>query len=270
MTLRALSPKHHSQALRASPGWPPRIGCVEHSTALSAKHPRAPGRPLRACPSARGFTLLELTVALILLAMMAAVMFGSLSFAGRSWDGGEAKAAQVSEMRQTEEFLRAQLASEFPLRARKMVDIPLLFAGQSDEIRYAAALPSRVAEGGIYYFRLAIMRDGDRSRLVQERVIPETDAAHEPEFRDAERSVLAEGIAELKIGYFGRDPGAAEVDAPTWRDRGEDKHRLPLLVRIDVKPEKGPPWPQLVVEPRQAPEAGCRAWDANRGRCVGV
>ena len=40
-----------------------------------------------------GFTLLELTVALVLLALLSGVLFGSLSFAGRSWDGGEAKAA---------------------------------------------------------------------------------------------------------------------------------------------------------------------------------
>lgn len=229
--------------------------------------PRAASRSTSDCA---GFTLLELTVALILLAMMSAVMFGSLSFAGRSWDGGETKAAQVNEMRQTEEFLRAQLASEFPLRGRKIVEFPLHFAGERDEMRYAAALPPRVAEGGIYYFRLAVVRDGDKSRLIQERVIPESDAKSEPEFRDADRSVLADGIAEIRIGYFGRDPGAAITDAPTWRDRWEDKHRLPLLIRIDVKPDKGSPWPQLVVEPRQAPEAGCRAWDANRGRCVGV
>jgi hypothetical protein len=29
------------------------------------------------------------------------MMFGSLNFAGRSWDGGEAKVAEVNEMRQT-------------------------------------------------------------------------------------------------------------------------------------------------------------------------
>ena len=126
------------------------------------------------------------------------------------------------------------------------------------------------SRAGIYYFRVAVVKDGDKSRLIQERVIPDPDATAEPEFRDAERSVLADGIAEIKFSYYGREPGAAETEAPTWRDHWEDKHRLPLLVRIDVKPEKGFPWPQLVVEPRQAPEAGCRAWDVNRGRCVGV
>ena len=251
-------------------GWPPRAAAAERSIASSAKCPRATGQALRASACARGFTLLELTIALVLLALMAAVMFGSLSFAGRSWDGGEAKAAQVNEMRQTQEFLRAQLASQFPLRARKAVEFPLQFAGERDEMRYAAALPSRVAEGGIYYFRLVVVREGDKSRLVQQRVIPEPDAAREPEFRDAERSVLADGITELRISYFGRDPGASDADAPTWRDRWEDKQRLPQLVRIEVKPEKGPAWPQLVVEPRHAPETSCRSWDANRSRCAGV
>lgn len=251
-------------------GWPPRRAGGTRTTELSAKHPRAPGQALRASTCARGFSLLELTIALVLLALMSAVMFGSLSFAGRSWDGGEAKAAQVSEMRQTQQFLRAQLGSQYPLRARKVVEFPLFFAGTADEIRYAAALPARVAEGGLYFFRLAVARDGDKSRLVQERVIADADAAGEIDFRDAARAVLAEGIGGIKIGYFGRDSGAAAADAPTWRDRWDDKQRLPLLVRIDVTPQKGPPWPQLIVEPMHAPEVGCKTWDQARSRCTGV
>jgi general secretion pathway protein J len=223
------------------------------------------------CPGAgAGFTLVELTVALVLLSLIAAITFGSLSFAGRSWDGGENKATQVNEMRQSEEFLRGQLASQFPLRAKKALEFPLRFSGARDEIRYAAALPSRVAEGGVYYFRLAVVRDGDKSRLVQERVIPDPASTDEPEFRDAGRSVLAEGISELRISYFGRDAGAADADAPTWRDKWDDKQRLPQLVRIEVIPAKGAPWPPLVVEPRHAPEVGCRAWDQGRQRCAGV
>jgi len=219
---------------------------------------------------AAGFTLLELTIALVLFALMAAMMFGSLSFAGRSWDGGEAKVTQVNEMRQTGEFLRAQLGAQFPLRAKKVAEFPLRFAGAHSEIRYAAALPSRVAEGGVYYFRLSVVREGDRSRLVQDRVIAEPGALDEPDFRDAGRSVLAEGIAEIRISYFGRDPGAADADAPTWRDTWDDKQRLPQLVRLEVIPQRGPAWPQLVVEPRHAPEAGCRSWDPARLRCAGV
>ena len=220
--------------------------------------------------AAAGFTLLELTIALTLLALMSAVMFGSLSLAGRTWDGGEAKVADVSSMRQTEEFLREQLSAQYPLRLRKVQEMPLTFAGERDEMRYAAALPARVIEGGIYYFRLAVRKDGAKSQLVLERTIPDVMALQEPEFRDAERSVLADGIAEIRLSYFGRDANAADADAPTWRDRWDDKQRLPLLVRIEVKPEKGAAWPVLVVEPRRAPEAGCVQYDSARGRCASV
>ena len=217
-----------------------------------------------------GFTLIELIIALSLLALMSAVMFGSLSMAGRAWDGGEAKVGEVSAMRQTQEFLREHLSAEYPMRLRKVAEMPLLFAGAHDEMRYTAALPPRVVDGGVYYFRLALARSGDKSQLILERLIPDAAALQEPEFRDAERSVLADGIAELRLSYFGRDPDAADTDVPTWRDTWGDRQRLPLLVRIEVKPEKGPMWPVLVVEPRRAPEAGCFSFDQARNRCVGV
>jgi len=227
------------------------------------------GAPLTA-PRLRtaGFTLVELLIALMLMAGMASILFGSLSLAARSWDGGEAKVLQVSDMRSAQTYLRAQIAAQYPQRLWKAAELPLLFAGARDEMRYAAVLPERVAQGGVYHFRLAVVRSGEKSQLVQERAIPDLTALQEPEFRDAERSVLAEDIAELVIGYFGRDANAADAEEPTWRDRWDDRQRLPLLVRIDVKPAKGAAWPTLVVEPRRSAEAGCPAWDARAGRCA--
>ena len=216
----------------------------------------------RVAARSRGFTLVELTIALVLMAAIAALLYGSLSLAARTWDGGEAKMQQVSDLRTTQ-----QIAAQYPQRMWKIAELPILFGGERDEIRYAAVLPSRVAEGGVYYFRLAVVRDGDRSLLVQERVVPDANALEEPQFRDAERSILAEDISELRVGYFGRAANAADTEAPTWLDRWDDKQRLPLLVRIDVKPEKGSAWPTLVVEPRRSPEAGCPAWDARRNLC---
>jgi general secretion pathway protein J len=217
----------------------------------------------------RGFTLLEMTIALLLFALMAAVLFGSLRLAARSWDSGEAKAAQASDMRQTEQILREHLSTQYPQRLRKTVELPLIFAGTRDELRYSAALPARVNEGGIYYFRLSVAKQGDRSRLVLERVVPDLDATSDIDFTDAERSVLADDIAEIRVDYFGRDPGSADAVAPTWRDRWDDKQKLPMLVRIEIVPQKGAAWPVLVVEPRRAPEAGCRSWDPAQQRCVG-
>jgi general secretion pathway protein J len=220
--------------------------------------------------SVRGFTLLELIIALSLLALMAAVLVGSVSLSARSWDGGEAKAVEISEMRQTQQFLREQISALYPQRVRKAVDLPLMFVGDRDEIRYAATLPPRVIGGGVYFFRLALARDANAGELVLERLVPEPDAAVLPAFDTPERSILARGIAELRIGYFGREPNAVATDEPRWHDRWDDTQRLPDLVRIDVKPERGPPWPTLVVEPRRSENAGCRAWDPERKVCTGM
>ena len=219
---------------------------------------------------ARGFTLLELIVALTLLAVMSSILFGALGYAGRSWEGGEAKAEATAGMRLSHGFLRAQLESQHPMRMRKMPNFPLLFHGTRDEVRFAAALPARVSGGGIWYYRLHVASADDRSRLVLERSLPDVDAAALPEFDKSERSILAEDVKELRVGYFGYDTDAARTTAPTWRERWEDPNRLPLMIRIDVLPKAGPAWPSLLVSPKQAPEAGCRRWDPNGERCVGM
>lgn len=218
----------------------------------------------------RGFTLIELVVALTLLALMSTVLFGALGFAGRSWEGGEAKAEQVGSMRLAEGFLRSQLESAHPLRMRKMAQFPLLFNGTETEIRYAAPLPSRISGGGIWYYRLAVQEEAEKSRLVLERVVPDLDAGALPEFGEADRSILAEDIKSLRVGYYGRDVGAAQATAPTWRDRWDDPNRMPLMIRIEVVPARAAPWPVLLVAPRQAHESGCRQWDAGAERCVGM
>ena len=106
--------------------------------------------------------------------------------------------------------------------------------------------------------------------LVLERVMPDLDALSMPSFNEAERSVLADDIKSLKISYFGRDRGAALDQAPTWRNT-LGRHAAPARARADrSRSAPGAPWPPIVVAPRAAPEAGCRAWDTIRIQCVGA
>jgi len=215
----------------------------------------------------RGFTLIELSIALVLLALMASTLYGSLSLAGTSWDRGEAKAQQTGEMRLTEDFLRRTLTAQHPLRLQKVVEKPLYFVGTRDSLAYAAALPGR-AGAGMYYFRAAVTPNGETSRLTLSRVIPDYAAQGVPDFGGADSSVLADNIREARFAYFGRDPGAAELVNPTWRDRWDDPQRLPDLIRVDVTAANGTSWPTLFVEPRLAPEIGCPSWNAAARRCM--
>lgn len=220
----------------------------------------------------RGFTLVELMVALTLFAIIAGILFGSLRLAGKSADAGEEKAQASSGMRLASDYLREQLASQHPQRMRKMLEFPILFGGTGDELRYTATLPGRVGVGGMWYYRLAVSKPPgkDDTALVLERVMPDLDGLSMPSFSDAERSVLADDVKSIRISYYGRDRGVSLDQAPTWRNVWEDTQVLPVLIRIEVLPRRGDPWPPIVVAPRAAPEAGCRAWDAIRIQCVGA
>ena len=214
-----------------------------------------------------GFTLIELTVALVLLALIGSVLYGSLSLAGDTWNRGETKAQRVNEMRSAQDFLRRTLTSQHPLRFQKVVEKPLYFLGTREALSYAAALPGRVG-GGMYYFRLTASGEGENGRLMLTRVIPDYAAQALPDFDNAQSTVLAAGIGSVRFGYFGRDPGSADTVAPTWRDRWDDPQRLPDLIRIDVTLANGFGWPTLVIEPRIAPEAGCLTWNPAQRRCL--
>jgi len=220
--------------------------------------------------SARGFTMIELMIALVLLALMSAVLFGSLNLAGRSSEAGNAKAESSSGMRLAADFLRTQLAAQHPQRMLKIAEFPLLFGGDAEQLRYAAPLPGRVGLGGVWYYRLKLANVPGREKpsLILERMIPDVGALDKPDFSDVEHSVLADDIKELKFGYYGVNTGASLDEAPTWRDQWDDPQLLPQLIRVDVTPQKGSPWPTLVIAPREAPEAGCRSWDATRKRCA--
>ncbi|MFO1395936.1 MAG: prepilin-type N-terminal cleavage/methylation domain-containing protein [Burkholderiales bacterium] len=230
-------------------------------------------RSARRVPSAQsGFTLIELLVALGLLALMASVLFGSLRLAGRSYDAGDEKAQASSGMRLTSDYLRTQLSAQHPQRMHKIAEFPLLMGGTRDEIRFTAPLPGRVGVGGMWYYKLAVapVPGKQQTALVLDRVIPDLNALDMPTFSDAERSVLADDIKALKISYYGRDKGTLMDVAPTWRAVWDDNQLLPLLIQVEVTPRVGPPWPPILVAPRAAPEAGCRAWDTVRVTCVGA
>jgi general secretion pathway protein J len=213
--------------------------------------------------------LLELIIAMMLLALISSLLYGTLSMSARIWDSGEAKATQASDMRLTEDFLRQSLGAQHPLRLHKVYEQPLYFSGMHDSLAYAGVLPGR-AGGGVYYFRLAVTPTGDTQKLTLARVVPDSAATAAPGFDGAELSILASNIREVRFTYFGRDPDSDIAMAPSWRDEWRDPNLLPIMIRIDVSPAKGAPWPSLIVEPRLAPEVGCRAWDFNRSRCIGT
>ena len=200
----------------------------------------------------RGFTLLETIVALTLLALMLAVLSGSIRFAGQSRDAAAAKIDSIDNMRIAQDFLRQTLAQAHPKRWLKVVGRPFVFRGERDELSMAAPLTARVGVGGLFLLKLSLVdaEKGKGKNLVMARAFPEPDAQEMPDFSSAETTVLAENLAELEFAYLGRDDPASD---PTWRDDWKEGATMPEAVRVRIRPAHGSAWPELVVPLRVVP-----------------
>lgn len=221
---------------------------------LSAERERAL-RSTRIAPRRmRGFTLLEAIVALVVLAMMMAVMTGSIRFAGQSRDAAAARIDTIDNMRIAEDFLRQTLAQAHPKRWAKVVGRPFVFRGEHDELFLAAPLTARVGVGGLFLLKFSLVDESREKgkKLVMARTFPSPDTQEMPDFADAETTVIADNLSELEFAYLGRDD---ENSDPTWFEDWKEPARMPEAVRVRIKPQVGQPWPELIVPLRLPPRA---------------
>jgi|SRR5579862_1698179 len=204
-----------------------------------------------------GFTLLELIVSLLLLALISAVLYGSLTLAADSWNKGEEKAEQTRQMRLASQFLRQTLATAYPLHLNGAGESLFPFLGEDNWVMFPAVLTPR-AGGGLYYFRLGLAPHEDHSQLILARVIPQYDSTQPPNFDNAEVSVLADDVSLLKFRYFGSVyQNGPDPSTPIWRDRWDDRKQWPTLIRVDVTPRRGPAWPPVIIELRLGAQTIC-------------
>jgi general secretion pathway protein J len=197
----------------------------------------------------RGFTLLELLVAITLLGLLAGLLFGGLSFGIRVWEKGDAELEKIAELQIAQGLIRRLISRAMVSDLREDEDEnAAIFEGTSDTLRFVGPPPAQSLPGGLY--RLSIGADdlSGKSRLVMSWRLLDADERETGAGEDENVVVLVEDIADVSIAFFG---SADEDRESRWRDRWEDMSGLPLLVRIDVTFPEGDRriWPELVVAP---------------------
>lgn len=196
-----------------------------------------------------GFTLLELIIAMTLLGLIVALLFGGLRFGARAWEAVDERSDESSELQVVQSFMRRQLGQATPLalpdsRTRGRV----AFEGTPEGIGFAALMPAHLGLGGFYWLSFYAEEGSDGRRLMASWRLfqPERDAFADVEA--AEETVLVDRISGVEFSYFGpRNRG----QSPEWQDRWEEVRSLPALVRVRVSfaGSDGRSWPDLVVAP---------------------
>ena len=170
----------------------------------------------------RGFTLIELLAAITLLALLTAILMGTVRGAERSTSAATEVGERTEQYSRTQAFLREHLAGVLPMRWRREVGQPLKFAGRADSLVYLAPITSQIATGGVNWWQLTVAKSSGnppRGQLVLRRAAPDPEEKAVPEIPAADAITLADNIESLTLAYF--DPGDDPLnnpDAGAWRD----------------------------------------------------
>ena len=220
---------------------------------------------------ARGFTLIELLAAITLLALLTAILMGTVRGAERSTSAATDVVERTEQYSRAQAFLREHLAGVLPMRWRREVGQPLKFAGRADSLVYLAPITSQIAIGGVNWWQLTLAKTSGnppRGQLVLRRAAPDPEEKAVPEIPAADAIVLADNIESLAISYFdaGDDP-LNNPDAGTWLNAWDENARTPTMVNIRVTEVGGKRWPDLIIPLKLTQALGCN-FDFQRQRCL--
>jgi general secretion pathway protein J len=204
----------------------------------------------------RGFTLIELVVAMVLLATMMLLLYSGLSFSVRSWDAGDANGRRTADRRLGENFLRRELSELFPMRWKEPNVVKFAFEGERDHMRFVSSRPAGIAQGGLSLVGIEVQDEGRGSRrrnLVMRRAMLGDEQKSFAPLEAAEPVVLIAGVDSVSFEYFGAETDFA---TPQWTDSWKWSFKMPEVVRVRIRGEEGV-LPEMAVRLNLSEEAGC-------------
>lgn len=198
-----------------------------------------------------GFTLVEMLVALALIGLLAAGLFGGLRFASRASERATAATDHAAAVALAYGFMQAQLGNAQPYPATAdPKDQQIIFDGEPDQIDLITTAPSRLALGGFFHLHLAAAEAGRQLHLIAEwREPPRQDGAA-PETPLAPTALL-DNLKTAAFAFF----GTTDPELPNeWHDQWQGTTALPKMIRLRIEFADGWQAPDLIVAPHLAAE----------------
>ena len=197
---------------------------------------RRPAFPVAARSDSRGFTLIEIVLAVSIFAVIVVLATAALRIGLRAWEAGQRRVDLQQESRALVELVTDTLAGAYPYQGRLGLSPQrvVLFEGEADEVRFVTSSPPLVLDAPAAPFHSVVLgRKGSDGLHLVERLVP-TD---EPFGAGSER-ILSKSVARFALAY--RDETGA------WQERwdGKEAGGLPTAVRLE-----------LVVDPTRATPA---------------
>ncbi len=189
----------------------------------------------------RGFTLLEVMLAVTLLSMVMVATIAAMRTLGNTRASVEQLTERVDEIRIVSEFLRNTIGAAMPLaRAGHSEEFSTeqsygtFFAGDATHLTWAAPLVAGADMGGVFVLHLAQVDES-----LELRWLPYQSDVAALDWSTAEPRKLLPSVEDFQVGYLG-------AYGQEWMDTWEGSQRNPVAVRISIR-ARGRYWPELVI-----------------------
>ncbi len=209
--------------------------CV-HAPATSRHALRAGRRYRGSSPStaaSRGFTLLELIIAITLTGLIMLLAFSAMRLAISSWRTVESVDASLEELQVVQGFLRRQLEQARSVTRTNQTEQNTTLKGNVRALNFIAPMPgSRLGVWGLYRFSLAFVPvdSGTNLQITYTLALPPADPGQIS--GETQTRILLRNLEAGAFSYF----GTLTVKEPaTWHDEWTSDASLPQLVRVRLR-----------------------------------
>ncbi len=192
--------------------------------------------------------MLEVMLAIMLLALLLAGTYGAIRTAVHAMHSGEAAIDRTNRLRVAQEFMRHQISRIMPLSFAqdKNTNTNEVFEGKRDSMRFVAPMPGYLSKGGAYVQTLSFAgnKRGGKQLLFADAMLNGFDI--DEKIADTEPSILLDQIEEGRFEYRTLDENGEMTD---WSDKWDDPAITPLMVRIVIRmlPEARTEFPEMEI-----------------------
>ena len=184
----------------------------------------------------RGFTLIEVVLALTIFALMGGILYGALSLGHSAVEKSQANSTRNQKLRSIADLLGSYVRSAFPYRETPQ-EQTVFFEGDSESLTFVSAYSQGMGGRGMAKIQITTDEDENgRATVKLQETAPVRINSEAVAAGQTHGIVLHDDVREFRLAYL--DPLSEEE---IWEERWDarERHMLPRAVRFTYLDDRG-------------------------------